>query len=97
MIEAYHVTKTYERGDRPAIHDVNFDIAKGEFVFLSGPSGAGTWRIQRLEYPQGCHRPNLDASRLSGGRNRLVSRLSPVWWCTSGRSWCGLFSRAARD
>lgn len=50
MIEAYHVTKTYERGDRPAIHDVNLKIAKGEFVFLSGPSGAGKSTLLKLVF-----------------------------------------------
>ena len=50
MIEAYHVTKTYERGDRPAIHDVNLKIGKGEFVFLSGPSGAGQSTLLKLVF-----------------------------------------------
>ncbi len=50
MIEAYHVTKTYERGDRPAIHDVNLKIGKGEFVFLSGPSGAGKSTLLKLVF-----------------------------------------------
>jgi cell division transport system ATP-binding protein len=50
VIEAYHVTKTYERGDRPAIHDVNLKIAKGEFVFLSGPSGAGKSTLLKLVF-----------------------------------------------
>jgi cell division transport system ATP-binding protein len=50
VIEAYHVTKTYERGDRPAIHDVNLKIGKGEFVFLSGPSGAGKSTLLKLVF-----------------------------------------------
>ena len=48
MIEAYHVTKTYERGDRPALHDVTLRFDKGEFVFLSGPSGAGKSTLLKL-------------------------------------------------
>lgn len=48
MIEAFHVTKTYERGDRPALHDITLKIAKGEFVFLSGPSGAGKSTLLKL-------------------------------------------------
>ena len=50
MIEAYHVTKTYERGDLPALHDINLKIAKGEFVFLSGPSGAGKSTLLKLVF-----------------------------------------------
>ncbi len=48
MIEAFHVTKTYERGDRPALHDITLKIAKGDFVFLSGPSGAGKSTLLKL-------------------------------------------------
>lgn len=48
MIEAFHVTKTYERGDRPALHDITLKIAKGEVVFLSGPSGAGKSTLLKL-------------------------------------------------
>jgi cell division transport system ATP-binding protein len=48
VIEAFHVTKTYERGDRPALHDITLKIAKGEFVFLSGPSGAGKSTLLKL-------------------------------------------------
>ncbi|MCC7382108.1 MAG: cell division ATP-binding protein FtsE [Deltaproteobacteria bacterium] len=48
MIEAFHVTKTYERGDRPALHDVSLKVERGEFVFLSGPSGAGKSTLLKL-------------------------------------------------
>ncbi|MFO0729038.1 MAG: cell division ATP-binding protein FtsE [Myxococcota bacterium] len=48
MIEAFHVTKTYERGDRPALHDITLKVQKGEFVFLSGPSGAGKSTLLKL-------------------------------------------------
>ncbi|MCK6549685.1 cell division ATP-binding protein FtsE [Myxococcota bacterium] len=48
MIQTYHVTKVYERGDQPALHDVNLAVEKGEFVFLTGPSGAGKTTLLKL-------------------------------------------------
>ncbi len=40
MIHFIHVDKYYEK-NWPALKDINFNIHKGEFVFLTGPSGAG--------------------------------------------------------
>ena len=46
MIEVFHVSKTYH--GRLAVQDVSIRIEKGEFVFLTGPSGAGKTTILRL-------------------------------------------------
>lgn len=41
MITLDHVTKSYRRGARPALENVNVTIERGEFVFLVGASGSG--------------------------------------------------------
>jgi cell division transport system ATP-binding protein len=47
MIQFSHVYKTYQ-GPVHALRDVQLDIQKGEFVFLTGPSGAGKTTMFRL-------------------------------------------------
>ena len=47
MIEALHLSKTYDRGVF-ALRDLTIRIDKGEFVFLTGPSGAGKSTLLRL-------------------------------------------------
>ena len=43
FIEFHDVGKTYRTGEVEinALHDVNFEIEKGELVVIVGPSGAG--------------------------------------------------------
>lgn len=47
MIEFQHVYKTYP-GPVHALKNVGFSVGKGEFVFLTGPSGAGKTTLFRM-------------------------------------------------
>jgi cell division transport system ATP-binding protein len=46
QISFKNVTKSY--GSLTALNDVSFDIDKGEFVYITGPSGAGKTTILKL-------------------------------------------------
>ena len=47
MIKLSHIYKTYN-GPVHALRDISFEIEKGEFVFLTGPSGAGKTTLFRM-------------------------------------------------
>ena len=48
LIRMFHVHKNY--GAKNAIVDITLDIAKNEFLFITGPSGAGKTTLLRLLY-----------------------------------------------
>ena len=48
IIRMFHVHHNY--GAKRALIDITLDIAKNEFVFISGPSGAGKTTLLRLFY-----------------------------------------------
>ncbi|MEA1923888.1 MAG: cell division ATP-binding protein FtsE [Pseudomonadota bacterium] len=47
MIRVSHLNKSYNHPDM-ILKDVSFDVKKGDFVYLSGPSGAGKTTLFRL-------------------------------------------------
>lgn len=48
IIRMFHVHQNY--GPQKALIDITLDIAKNEFVFISGPSGAGKTTLLKLLY-----------------------------------------------
>ncbi|MBN2225121.1 MAG: cell division ATP-binding protein FtsE [Deltaproteobacteria bacterium] len=49
MIRLHHVYKNYG-GGTDALIDITFSVARGEFIFLTGPSGAGKTTLLKLLY-----------------------------------------------
>ena len=57
MIQVFNLIKTYG-GAAPALADISFSVKDGEFVFLTGPSGAGKTTLFKIlfggeKYDQG--------------------------------------------
>lgn len=72
MIQFHNVSLAYQR-DATALQDISFKVAKGEFVFLTGPSGAGKTTLLRLVY--GALTPSR-GQVLVNGQN--IGRLTPA-------------------
>lgn len=48
MINIDNVTFTYPKGDKPVLHQLNMNIADGEFLCIIGHSGCGKSTLLRL-------------------------------------------------
>lgn len=70
MIQLHNVTLAYQH-DASALNNIDLKIGKGEFVFLTGPSGAGKTSLLRLLY--GALTPNRGQVLIDG---QNVTRMS---------------------
>jgi len=48
IIRTFHVSRSY--GAKSALSDITLDILKNEFLFITGPSGAGKTTLMKLMY-----------------------------------------------
>jgi cell division transport system ATP-binding protein len=65
MIQAFHVYKQYDR-ESTALYDITLHVKKGEFCFLTGPSGAGKTTFLKLVFREELP---TQGQILVGGRN----------------------------
>jgi cell division transport system ATP-binding protein len=64
MIRFHKVSKQYPTGAGAALQEITFHVGRGEFVFLTGHSGAGKSTVLKLMYAE--ERPSSGDVRVSG-------------------------------
>jgi putative ABC transport system ATP-binding protein len=80
MINLENVDKVYrtERVETLALHNINLDVAQGEFVSIMGPSGCGKSTLLNLigllDQPTSGHLA-LDGGRINGAGDKSLAKL----------------------
>ncbi|MDX2208460.1 MAG: cell division ATP-binding protein FtsE [Gemmatimonadales bacterium] len=72
MIRFTKVSKHYPTGTGPALADLTFHVGRGEFVFLTGHSGAGKSSILKLMHAE--ERPSEGDIRVAGFATASLGR-----------------------
>jgi cell division transport system ATP-binding protein len=85
MIQFFRVTKKYDEKSA-VLQDLTLDIQKGEFVFLTGKSGAGKTTLMKMIF---CEEFPTEGQIVIDGRN--ISRLRPVQIAQLRRTIGGFF------
>jgi cell division transport system ATP-binding protein len=73
VIQLNNVTKVYPANPKPALSNINLEIARGEFAFLVGTSGSGKSTFLRLLLRE--ELPTVGTVRING---RETTRM-PTW------------------
>ncbi len=74
VINASNLTLSYDNGEKEIIRNANFNIKKGDFVFITGPSGSGKSTLLKSLYGElKANRGNLivgglDLCNISNGK-----------------------------
>ena len=71
MIQLFHVSKTFPPRSH-ALVDINLAIERGEFVFLTGPSGAGKTTLMKLLFRE--EEPSAGQILIDGKNIGLLNR-----------------------
>jgi cell division transport system ATP-binding protein len=71
MIQLFHVSKTFPPRSH-ALVDINLAIERGEFVFLTGPSGAGKTTLMKLLFRE--EEPTAGQILIDGKNIGLLNR-----------------------